>query len=259
MEFSYECISNGYNSYHCLFTDASWNSNKDLEYCSLCFSSSDLLGCIGLRNKKYCILNKQYTKEEYETTREKIIKEMTENPYRDARGIPYLYGEFPPIELSPFLYKDTVAQEHFPLVDETIIKNGFRWEESEPRNYDITVTAENLPDSIEEVQDSILQEVIGCAHVGKCSHQCTEAFKITSAELQFYRRMKIPLPQECYNCRHAERVALRNPLRLWRRQCMCDKNHSHHAGKCTNEFETSYSPDRPEVVYCEQCYNSEIA
>ncbi|PJC49099.1 hypothetical protein CO033_03285, partial [Candidatus Nomurabacteria bacterium CG_4_9_14_0_2_um_filter_32_10] len=31
-----------------------------------CVNSHDLFACIGLRNKSYCILNKQYTKEEYE-------------------------------------------------------------------------------------------------------------------------------------------------------------------------------------------------
>ena len=34
--------------------------------------------------------------------------------------------------------------------------------------------------------------------------------------------------------------------------------HSHHKGKCPNEFETSYAPDRPEIVYCEQCYQAEV-
>jgi hypothetical protein len=48
-------------------------------------------------------------------------------------------------------------------------------------------------------------------------------------------------------------------MKLWHRQCMCSKNHPHHGGRCSNEFETSYSPDRKEIVYCEQCYNSEVA
>ena len=92
-----------------------------------------------------------------------------------------------------------------------------------------------------------------------CKEQCTEAFKFNSEELKFYTRMKLPLPRLCPNCRHYERLAQRNPLKLWHRQCMCDKNHAHHTGKCTNEFETSYAPDRPEIVYCEQCYNAEVA
>ena len=53
-------------------------------------------------------------------------------------------------------------------------------------------------------------------------------------------------------------LEMRNPMKLWHRTCMCDKNHLNHTGKCTNEFETSYSPDRPEIIYCEQCYQQEV-
>ncbi|MFA6257630.1 MAG: hypothetical protein WC671_01315 [Candidatus Paceibacterota bacterium] len=51
----------------------------------------------------------------------------------------------------------------------------------------------------------------------------------------------------------------RNPRQLWHRSCMCElKNHTHGTEKCAVEFETSYSPDRPEIVYCETCYQQEI-
>ena len=40
---------------------------------------------------------------------------------------------------------------------------------------------------------------------------------------------------------------------------MCDKkNHLHGEEKCSAQFETSYSPDRPEIVYCENCYKQEV-
>jgi hypothetical protein len=42
-------------------------------------NSSNLFGCIGLRGKEYCILNKQYTKEEYEALVPKIIEKMKES------------------------------------------------------------------------------------------------------------------------------------------------------------------------------------
>ena len=35
--------------------------------------------------------------------------------------------------------------------------------------------------------------------------------------------------------------------------------HFHGNEPCPNEFETSYTPERPEIVYCEQCYNAEVA
>ncbi len=268
MQLSYECVSNGYNGYHCLFSDSCWNENKELEYASLCFNSSSLFGCIGLRGKKFCILNRQYSEKEYAILREKIIKEMSLNPYKDAKGIPYPYGESKPIEISPFLYADTVAQEHFPMTKEEIIKRGFPFGDPEKREYRVTIAKENLPGCISETKDEILKEIIGCAHSGKCNHQCTEAFKITSQELEFYKKINIPLPETCYNCRHALRVSMRNPLKLWSRKCAClsgDVNsykntivHFHGSNSCPNEFETSYSPDRKEIIYCEQCYQAEV-
>jgi len=35
--------------------------------------------------------------------------------------------------------------------------------------------------------------------------------------------------------------------------------HSHGEDHCPNKFETTYAPDRPEIVYCEQCYQAEVA
>jgi hypothetical protein len=273
MELSYECVSNGFKSYLCLFTDASWDNNRELEYCSLCYTNSSLLGCIGLRNKKYCILNTQYSEEEYKALREKIILEMTQNPYKDARGIPYPYGEFPPIELSPFYYADTVAQEHFGLTQEDTKAQGYRWSEPVKRDYKISVNSQDIGGRIGEVSDEVKKEVIACLHQGKCEHQCTEAFRITDQELGFYRRMNIPLPLLCYNCRHGERVAMRNPLKLWKRKCQCAgsksengdyvntaQGHQSHAAsdECSIEFETAYGPDSKATVYCEGCYQAEI-
>ncbi|MFH1162189.1 MAG: hypothetical protein V1696_02855 [Candidatus Jorgensenbacteria bacterium] len=35
--------------------------------------------------------------------------------------------------------------------------------------------------------------------------------------------------------------------------------HQHGDGPCPNEFETSYAPERKEIVFCERCYNAEMA
>jgi CxxC-x17-CxxC domain-containing protein len=60
--------------------------------------------------------------------------------------------------------------------------------------------------------------------------------------------MQIPIPHNCFDCRHKARMALRNPRRLWSRTC----------AKCGTAISTSYSPDRPEIVYCEECYLKEV-
>lgn len=245
----------GYDAAFSYFTD----SPRSLRYCSHCYFCSDCFACLGLKNQQYCILNKQYTKEEYEAFVPKIIDHMNEMPYLDKKGITYKYGEFFPAEISPFAYNETIAQDFFPLTKERATEKGYCWRDLEEREYKITKKSEDLPDNIKDVADFILEDVIQCAHNQQCNEQCTKAFKIIKEELQFYKKMNLPIPRLCPNCRHYQRLQQRNPLKLWHRQCMCEKSHSHHTGKCTNEFETSYAPDRPEIVYCEQCYQEEVA
>jgi len=268
MELSYEHIG--------FWKDASvrfcntCGESSFIQYSDFCVGAKDLFGCIGLRKKEYCILNKQYTKEEYEELIRKITAHMSENPYTDKMGRVYKYGEFFPIELSPLAYNETLAQEFFPLTREEIEKNGFRWRKVETKDYKPTVNSYSIPNLISEVGDDILEEVIECAHQGRCADQCTTAFKILPEELGFYRQMNVPLPQLCPNCRHFERLRKRPPFVLHKRACDCGGSssksgvymnsgkHFHGDRPCPNEFETSYGPERKEIVYCEQCYNSEV-
>jgi len=262
-------ISTIYPGNNSMFSRFLFNCH-DVQYSYNCHNSSYLFGCVGLRNKQYCIFNKQYSKEEYEKLIPRIIKHMDEMPYADRGGRIYKYGEFFPAEISPFAYNETVAQELAPLSFSQAAQRGIKWKEVVEKKYSPTIMGGDLSDSISDVKDSILQEVISCGHNGQCNHQCSTAFKIIPAELEFYRHLNVPLPDICPNCRHYERLAQRNPLKLWHRSCQCEGGHSaknlysnasHHFHgnvRCPNEFETSYAPDRPELVYCEQCYQAEI-
>ena len=223
---------------------------NNLEYCLFCENSHNLFGCVGLKKKQYCILNKQYTKEQYEDLVPKIIKHMKDIPYIDNKGLEYKYGEFFPIEMCPFAYNETTAQEYFPLTKEAAIKNGYMWMDKIERDYQVDIKNENIPDDINNVNENIVGKVIECSHNGGCAQQCTEAFKIITEELQFYKRMGLPIPTLCPNCRHYERLTQRNPMKLWHRKCMKEG--------CENEFETSYSPERPEIIYCDKCYQQEV-
>jgi len=257
---SQECyqVSTVYPGNKILFSKFIFESNN-VSYSYNSHNCSDVFGCIGLRNKSYCILNKQYTKEEYGELLPRIIRHMNNMPYIN-KGRVYKYGEFFPPDLSPFRYNETVAQELFPLSKEDALEQGYKWKDREDRNYQADLKTEDLPDNIKDVNEDIINKVIECEHKGACNEQCTEAFKIIPDELQFYKRMNLPLPRLCPNCRHYQRLKQRNPLKLWHRTCMCDKDnhHNHNAGKCEIEFETSYAPDRPEIVYCEKCYQQEV-
>jgi len=226
--------------------------SQDIQYCQHCHNVKHALGCVGLRNTDYAIFNKKYSKEEYKKLLPKILKHMDEMPYVDKEGREYRYGEFYPIEHSPLGYNETFAQVHTPLSREEALARGYKWQDNTQRTTGReTLKPEEIPESINDVKDSILEEVLECI-------DCGRNYKIVVNELNFYRKMKIPIPRRCFHCRHAARLARQNPLKLWHRQCMCNLTTHEHKGKCPNEFETSYAPERPEIVYCERCYQKEV-
>ena len=269
-ELLYECSGGGENCRKIFLNNQVWKGCYNVQYSDNCYSSHHLFGCIGLRHKQYCILNKQYTKEEYEKLVPKIIEQMNKLPYKDKKGRVYKYGEFFPIELSPFAYNETVAQEYFPLTKEEAINQGYSWYDRPKSEYQPTIKAEDLPDHIKDVDDSITQEIIECANnsSGKC--QGSGVYRILPQELEFYRKMNLPLPRLCPACRHQERIKQRNPMKLYKRRCMCGgetstngvyKNtakHFHNQDRCPNEFYTTYPPESPEIVYCDECYKREV-
>ncbi|MEK7499187.1 MAG: hypothetical protein AAB649_01115 [Patescibacteria group bacterium] len=268
-DLTYENINSGLYSSLIKFCADSHTSCIDTRFCSYVRSSSNLFACISLRNKKFCVFNKQYPENEYNKLVSKIVEHMDEMPYVDSKNRVFKYGEFFPPEISPFGYNETAAREYFPRLKHQILAEGFKWRESEEKKYAVTMSPERVPE-IATVEKSVLEEVIGCEHENRCDHQCSYAFRLIPDELQFYQKMQLPIPHLCPNCRHYERLVHKNPITLWPRKCQCAaeksengiyKNavtHSHGKDPCPNVFQTSYAPDCPEIVYCEQCYNAEV-
>ncbi|MCX6722305.1 MAG: hypothetical protein NTY04_03925, partial [Candidatus Staskawiczbacteria bacterium] len=175
---SYEIVDTGLeatNNLFAIFTHACQNTN----YTYACKNSANLFGCVGLRSKKYCILNKQYTEEEYKKLVPKIIAHMNSMSYTDKKGRVYKYGEFFPAEISPFAYNETIAQEYYPKNKSEVSDLGYRWRESETKQYNITLRPADLPDHIKDVKDDILNQVIGFEHTGSCNEQCMGALCFT--------------------------------------------------------------------------------
>ena len=242
-ELLYECFDTGAQGSRQSFCMTVYGCH-DTKYCFNCHGCSNIFGCVSLRNKQYCVFNKQYSKEEYEKLVPEIIAHMNEMPYIDKRSRAYKYGEFFPIELSPFGYNETAAQDFIPLSKERVQELGFNCRESKVQEHQPTVFAKHLLDAIEDSKIEITKENIGCIGCGK-------AYRIILKEYQFLSQFHLPLPRFCPECRQQARLRLRNPLKLWHRQCM--------KPGCTNEFETSYASNRQEIVYCESCYNAEVA
>ena len=236
----YETNSSGYRANTLLFCVDCFEYISNLYYCYGCIHNvKNLFGCVGLQKSEFCILNKQYTKEEYENLAAKIIEKMQ----KDGE-----WGEFFPMGLSPYGYNETLANEYFPLTKEEALRIGAKWQDKEPPRpqadeiYEPASEIGHYKDS-EEKRGKLLSGVLKCKTSGKL-------FKIIPQELAYYIRQDLPIPTKHFDVRHKARLAMRNPMRLHHRQCMNEG--------CENEFETTYAPDRPEKVYCEECYQKSV-
>ena len=209
-ELIYESIVCGENARNLRFCFNCWPGCNDLEYCVNCASSRDCFGCAGLKKKQYCLLNRQYSKEEYENLKRTVIMHMQDNG---------TYGEFFPKELSPLAYNESAAADYFPKTKEQAIAEGYLWRDAEEQKFEITP---NTP----------------------ACETCHRAYRILDREKEFYARFSLPTPRLCHRCRFDERIKFRNPMRWWKRKC----------DQCGTDIETTFDPARPEVVFCETCY-----
>lgn len=227
-ELQYECSAAG-AGINVQVAYLSWH-NTDSYYLNYCHLSQNLFGCIGVRHKQYCILNRQCSEEEYRKLLPKIIEQMRHDEE---------YGEFFPVTISPYAYNETQAQEFFPLSKEEVLQRGWIWKDQHDEVPKVAkiFDAALLPDSIDDIPDDILNWALRCSVTER-------PYQIQKSELAFYRKMNLPIPRQHPDVRRAERMALRNPRKLWTRTC----------GKCGKPIQTTYAPDRPEVVYCESCY-----
>lgn len=226
-DWCYECHEIGQGVQNVCFSDQVWMSSYDIWYSKLCtMNCKNLFGCCGLRHKEYCIFNKQYSKEEYFALREKIVTHM-----KKTRE----WGEFFPLEMSPFAYNETLAQDYFPLEEKSAIDAGLQWRKNDAHEFQ--KQSFHIPDTIAEIDETICNEILACEACGK-------NFKIQKAELSFLKTAQLPLPHHCPDCRYNRRMKLRNPKKLWHRKC----------DKCGIEIQTTFAPERPEKVYCEKCY-----
>ncbi len=232
-EHVYEAQSCGHNIQNVLFCCVCVESIHDLFYCYLCMlGTNNCFGCVGLKHQKYCILNKQYTKEEYEKLVQKIIAHMQTSGE---------WGEFLPASISPFAYNESAAQEAFPLKENDVTGNGWAWKEKLPSHAGTGTVVPVPSGDPTTLPDSLTDQIFTCDATRK-------PFKIISQELRFYRDNHLPLPRFHPDERHKRRMLLRNPRKLWDRAC----------SKCAKAIQTSYAPTRPEKILCEECYLKEV-
>jgi hypothetical protein len=213
-------------SYNCAFINFC-RVSKNCFYCDSVGSCDSCFGCIGLSHNSYCILNKQYSKQEYEAIVPKIIEHMRQN---GEWGVGF------PIKNSPFPFNDTVANELYPTKKSDALKRGFIWNDNKV---------------IAQDERAVTKDVLKC-------EACHRRFNLIPHEVFYYKRMGICNPTKCFFCRRKARLTSRINYALFKRQCMCEEAGHGHEGRCPNEFETTYAPDRSEIIYCQKCYETTI-
>jgi hypothetical protein len=224
-------------SYLALFTVWCWK-NRNVYYCENCHNSDELFGCVGIKHGRYCVLNKQYTRDEYEKLVSKIITKMKADNE---------WGEFFPISISPFGYNEAMARDFFPLSKEEASKIGAKWQDTDYSSFKgeyyqpKATIGEYIKD--EQEQRKLLSGAIKCQVSGK-------PFRIIPQELAFYMQHGLPIPLKSFDTRFEERLSRRYKLKLYPGKCMKEG--------CQNEFMTIYAPDGSEVVYCAKCYEGEM-
>lgn len=235
-EFSYQTLGT-IQTYNCHFSLYVFHS-RDLWYCEQCFTCNNCFGSVGLRNKEYCIFNKQYSPEEYLKTMKKIIQHMQKTGE---------WGQYFPAWFSPFTYNESVAQDYYPLTEKSAIEEGYTWHEKEESSHQ---SDWYTPLSIEQYDEKnvgyekAMNNIQECLKgILKCS-KTNKPFKIISQELVYYIEHHIPLPDICPDARYLERSKLRNAHQLYERQC----------AKTGEKLISTYAPDRPEIIYGEKAF-----
>ena len=122
-ELCYQCTEVGDHGRNVLFSVSSYGASNTL-YSYFTMYSSNIFGCVSMKKNNYCILNKQYSKIEYEKTISKIICHMQETGE---------WGEFFPMHLSPLAYNTSIAQDYFPMDKQSAESMGIKWFEQEKK------------------------------------------------------------------------------------------------------------------------------
>ena len=212
--------------------------SSDIEYCYGCTNVEFCFGCVGLKNKKYCILNKQYTEEEYWKKVDEIKSKMLDGGE---------YGQFFPVEASPVGY--VFSQSMFLVGTSEEELEALKAPRLDPKSSDkisqqrssgiVPLHISEIPDDIADVDPSkfvnkpILDENLG------------RNFSIIQTEYNQYKERGLPLPRRHFTSRIDELIGFANKPYLVDTACR----------KCNKSIRAADNAKFPNrTVYCQACY-----
>lgn len=207
---------------------------KNCEYIDQCWNCHDCFGCVGLKNRRYCIFNKQYKEDEYKELVVRLRKKMIEG------GI---YGDFFPLKFAYQGYNMSLAPFYFPLKQEEIQEIGALYEEVRELGKEGFFVNE-LSDDAEDVDEGYMNKPI-------LSSTGNERWSLIKQEIDFYKKMKLPYPLLAPEERNKRRFLQFPKIFMHERDCI----------KCGKQIATTYESSAnggPKKVYCRECYLKEV-
>lgn len=198
----YDCCDTGINAVDFYGVQAGWTNANNyycVSQCEWCFNiyysyyldnCSYCIGCVWLKNKTYCIFNKQYEKEEREKKANEIFTKMDE----DGK-----LWEFFPWSMNPFYFNDTAAYMIDPSFTKEEVTNLWYLRRNEPVKVDI-------PDDAEIIKKSELGEYESFDNNGKRTinkdilkkiiiDDQWNHYRIVKMEYDFLVKHGLPLPR----------------------------------------------------------------
>ena len=227
-------VGMGSNILFCLYIRV----GMDIEYSSECYNCQNCFGCVGLKNKKFHVFNKPYSESDYW----QLVDEIKSKMINDGE-----YGELFPLSLGLFPYQVSKGQKFYPLDEKKASEQGIPWY-SEPESQlpgDIHLRdSREIPSDIKNIDDSILNDAIRCEVTGR-------PFKIIAEELKFYKHMNLPVPIKHPWQRIMERAVFEHPLELFPFVCP----------NCGEKSFSIYDESKQKQfkIFCDKCYNAEVA
>jgi hypothetical protein len=212
---------------------------QNVEYCTRCFDCENCFGCVGLKRKKFCLLNKQYSEDDYW----KILDDLKCRLLEEGN-----YGDIPGLRFSTQHW--TSLLDLFEIDEATALKLG-------GRNFDLTSQGaegpeispelirpvESIPDRLEINDfDKVLGQFYFDPVIGR-------RFVYLKPELELYQKLKVALPRHHPRGRIMEIYRQLNKPEFVGMVCQ----------SCKKEIRVAKNyafPDRK--IFCRSCYNAYI-
>ncbi len=227
-ELMYECCICGLNTQRLLFCYNCWDGANNLIYCDTSHASENCFGCVCLRKQQFCILNKQYSKEDYFALLPKIVEHLHKHGE---------WGEFFPMQLSPWPYNYSFASRFFSLSENQAKEEQLNWLPKDATEFG-NLQAQELPDDLPSNDQSIIAQ---CESTGRL-------FRITTEEIKRLRKFSAPLPREVYDQRMNERAKRCGGMKLISRLCAFTKE----------ELRTVYSTEDAPIIWNKAFFDREF-